>query len=428
MRVLFITGEFPPMQGGVGDCTNEIALALAKRGVQVSVLTTVGVATNGTRYATGGTSVLRPPSSALAPPSSVLNVLRIVPKWDWSALALIRRALAETQADIYHIQYQTAAFGMHPMINFAPRLIPIFAGRSETGAGVKSVVTFHDLRPMYLFPKAGRVRDWVTFQLARTTDAVIATNKEDYDRLEPLNLNELGLIPIGSNIDPTPPADFDRDALRAQLGVRPGEILLSYFGFLNESKGGETLIRALAELSETKLLMLGGQTGASDETNIAYLAHVKKIISEAGLGGRVLWSDFMPQSQITAHLLASDVCVLPYRDGASYRRGTFMAALAHGRAIVTTGTPAGERTPAPTGMDSALPQNVVSLPLLRNGENVFLVPPDDPHAIAGAVKRIAASPELRIRLERGAQETAQFFTWDKIAGAHLEFYNTLLKK
>ena len=30
MRVLYLTGEFPPLQGGVGDCTNEIAKALVE--------------------------------------------------------------------------------------------------------------------------------------------------------------------------------------------------------------------------------------------------------------------------------------------------------------------------------------------------------------------------------------------------------------
>ena len=39
MRVLFITGEFPPMQGGVGDCTNEIARGLVALNADVQVLT-----------------------------------------------------------------------------------------------------------------------------------------------------------------------------------------------------------------------------------------------------------------------------------------------------------------------------------------------------------------------------------------------------
>lgn len=400
------------MQGGVGDCTNEIAQALAKRGVQVSVLTTDA----------GMMSVVRRPSS--------VQVFRTVKKWDWSALSVIRETLSATQTDIFHIQYQTGAFGMHPMINFAPRLLsPSFIlsrvrirfGYETTnaveggGGGVRSVATFHDLLPAYLFPKAGPVRDWVTFQLARGSDAVIATNQEDAALLEGVLHKSVSIIPIGSNIDPTPPPDFDRPALRAQLGVAPDEILLCYFGFLNESKGGETLIRALAELPNAKLLMLGGQTGGSDVTNIEYLARVKKTIAELGLDKRVIWTDFMPPAQVSAHFLASDICVLPYRDGASYRRGTLMAALAHGVAIVTTPP---RRVAEEDGGRG--------LPALRAGENVLLVPPNDSQAIVEAVKNLAGSVELRAKLQHGARATAEFFTWDKIADAHLELYQRLL--
>ena len=39
MRILLITGEFPPMQGGVGDYTREIGLALCELGCEVHVAT-----------------------------------------------------------------------------------------------------------------------------------------------------------------------------------------------------------------------------------------------------------------------------------------------------------------------------------------------------------------------------------------------------
>ncbi|MBM4430229.1 MAG: glycosyltransferase family 4 protein [Chloroflexi bacterium] len=39
MKVCLISGEFPPMQGKVGDFTNELGKALAELGVEVSVIT-----------------------------------------------------------------------------------------------------------------------------------------------------------------------------------------------------------------------------------------------------------------------------------------------------------------------------------------------------------------------------------------------------
>ena len=41
MRILFITGEYPPMQGGVADYTRELGRALVELGHDVGVLTAV---------------------------------------------------------------------------------------------------------------------------------------------------------------------------------------------------------------------------------------------------------------------------------------------------------------------------------------------------------------------------------------------------
>ena len=94
-------------------------------------------------------------------------------------------------------------------------------------------------------------------------------------------MQKLHPIPIGSNIECQPPADYDRKRQRAQWGADPGTWLLAYFGFLNAGKGGETLVRTLAELvragQPARLLMVGGKVGASDPTNQAYLEHVERL-------------------------------------------------------------------------------------------------------------------------------------------------------
>ena len=397
MRILFLTGEFPPMQGGVGDCTNEIAQALAALGTDVRVLTSVRAV--GSQRPALSPSFLRVNSVE----GSAVEVQPIVEQWNWSSLRVIARTIREFAPEIAHIQYQTAAFGMHPAIDFAPRFLKSLK--------TKFVTTFHDLRVPYLFPKAGRVREWVTRELARSSDTVVATNDEDHARLPTWRVRHLSLIPIGSNIPTAEPRDYQTTAWRAQLGVRDDETLLCYFGFLKESKGTETLIRALARVANAKLLMIGGQIGASDPTNIAYLSKIKSLISNLELTDRVQWTDYTPPEIVTANFRSADICVLPYRDGASYRRGTLMAALAHGCAIVTT-------TPRViVGATGSSP-----LPVLRDGANCLLVPPDDPRALADAIQRAIASPELRAKIGVGARELAQHFTWDRIAQQHLELY------
>jgi glycosyltransferase involved in cell wall biosynthesis len=271
----------------------------------------------------------------------------------------------------------------------------------------------------YLFPKAGPLRWWVNLALARWSDAVIVTNAEDFDKLSAYSfVHPLSVIPIGSNISRSPPADYERAAWRARWGLKPDDILLSYFGFLNESKGGESLVRALAGLmqgghdnqsaSEVRLLMIGGRIGSSDPTNVAYLNKIEGLIKQLGLTERVLWTGYTPQTEVSAHLLASDMCVLPYRDGASFRRGSFMAALAHGLPLIST-------------------HPRVDVPRLRDGHNILLVPADSPSALAEAIARLAADSELRSRLGEGASILAQDFTWASIAEKTGALYEQISK-
>jgi glycosyltransferase involved in cell wall biosynthesis len=154
--------------------------------------------------------------------------------------------------------------------------------------------------------------------------------------------------------------------------------------------------------------------GASDPTNVAYLRRVRQLIERLGMTPRVHWTGYVPEEEVSAYLLAADICVLPYRDGASFRRGSLMAALTHGLPIVTTRTP-GEQ-PTPTAF---------SIPRLVNGKNVLLVPPEDPSEIANAVQRLIADPGLRERIGRGARELSEHFRWEDIAARHLEVYRAL---
>jgi len=73
-----------------------------------------------------------------------------------------------------------------------------------------------------------------------------------------------------------------------------------------------------------------------------------------------------------------------------------MAAIAHGLPIVST-------------------RPRVDVPELRHGENILLVPPDAPVALAAAIARLAEDAKLRRCLGEGAARLAQDFTWEKIA-------------
>lgn len=380
------------MEGGVGAFTQELAKALAAAGHEIHIITD-----RQARPATGQRRVrdlLKPVSLDFA------QLHPVIRHWRWSSAATIVDIVLHHELDVVNIQYQAAAFNMRsPAVNLLPWRLKGVA---------KTVVTFHDLRVPYLFPKAGRLRETAVQFMARQASGIIATNPADLQQLTATIQTPVCQIPIGSNITISPPDRAEVSAIRAELGVAEGDRLLGYFGFLNESKGADTLLRALVQLDERhQLVFIGGQTGSSDPgNNRTFLAGLRHLITALGLDERVHWTGFVPDERVSAFLHAANVMVMPYRDGVSLRRGTLMAVLAHGRSLITT-TPT-----SPT-------------PELVHGENVWLVPPDEPTALAAAVRIVLADESLPSRLGEGAVKVADLFTWDKIATETAVFYQSI---
>jgi len=59
--------------------------------------------------------------------------------------------------------------------------------------------------------------------------------------------------------------------------------------------------------------------------------------------------------------------------------------------------------------------NVGGIPyLLQDGVDALLVPPEDPEAMANAVKRILTDPQLAASLSANARKKAEAFSWEKV--------------
>lgn len=370
MRIGLITGEFPPQQGGVGAYTRILGAALADAGHDVFVLSTA--------------------NARSADPRLTVDA---VAHWGYGCWQPIRSWARHRRLDVLDLQYQTAAYGMSPWIH----LLPGRAGPAPL------VVTFHDLRYPYLFPKAGPLRPWLVRRLARKADGVIATNPEDYAALS--SHPHAALIPIGSNIGAEASGPAAIADARTRSGAAQSDQLVVYFGLLNRSKGLDHLVSAVASLRNNGVpvhLAIIGSAGSSDPTNQAYEAELRARVAADGLSPCVTFTGFLPEREVDALLRAADVVALPFLDGASYRRGSLMAALGAGCAIVTT-------TPA------------VRSPGLDDGLSMRFVAPGDATALASTLRDVLDDADLRARLRTGAAEAAERFTWPAIAAATAEF-------
>ena len=373
MRIGIVTGEYPPMQGGVGAYSSIIAGKLCDLGHEVRLFSREGTK------------------------SQNIPLMTHKGRWGRSAMRKIH-AWAQAEAlDLINLQFQTAAFGMSAHVHYLPGFV----------APVPIVTTFHDLRYPYLFPKAGRLRPWIVQRLAKNSAGVIVTNQADYEQVKYLPYSTL--IPIGSNILTDLPANYDRDAWRKQSGAQAKHYLIAHFGFVNHSKGVDTLLRALAILRAAgvpaKLVMVGGRTGSSDKSNVAYAKEIDHQISLLGLDEHVLWTGYVSSEEVTAYLNAADVVTLPFRDGASFRRGSLMAAIQHACPIITT-TPT-TKIPAFT-------------------DTMQFVPPDDSPLLAEALQALYDDPARRDALRQRVRELHALFDWDSIAHKCADFYQRVV--
>ncbi len=383
------------MEGGVGAFTKELAVALHGQGHEVHIVTSRLARTEPAKR-----SFWQPHEPVRL---SYADLHPRVNRWWWSAVSQVADVTVGSDLDVVNIQYQASAYDMKvPAVNFLPWRL---RGVATT------IVTFHDLRVPYLFPKAGSLRTWVVRHLAKSADGVIVTNGEDQRELLEAGLNNQRLeqIPIGSNVKAIPISAETIKGVRQKLGLRDEDCLLGYFGFVNVSKGPDLLISALGQLDTNyHVVFAGASTGSSDPiNNKAFLQRIEAQVVDSGLEARVHWTGFLSDQELSSYLQACDLMVMPYRDGVSYRRGTLMAILANGRPLITT-------APRETILE------------LEHGRNVWLTPVDDVGGLRQAILSLSADKDRQTGMAAEAGKLAEQFTWDKIARRTTDFMQQII--
>jgi glycosyltransferase involved in cell wall biosynthesis len=190
----------------------------------------------------------------------------------------------------------------------------------------------------------------------------------------------------------------ERTAARAHLDLPSERPLICYTGQLYRWKGVHTLIAAMTELPEASLCLVGG---APSE-----LAEMEALVSELGLSNVILTGQVAPEI-VPLYQAAADVLALPNTAQEAISREhtsplKLFEYMAAGRPIVASDLPSLRE-------------------VLRHGENGWLVPPDEPTALAQGIRHVLADAGLAMRLAAAAREEVQSYTWDRRAGGILEF-------
>lgn len=363
MRVLLVTGSFPPLACGVGDYTRALAGALAARGdVRVAVLTTAGAAPE---------------------PGAPYDVFPVMHRWTPDELPAALDVIREWRPDVVHVQSPTQGYqGTLP--TRLPMLLRV--------RGIPVVQTWHEH-----VPRDGRTLDLVLVTLRDLPQILFGRDvivvRPDFEERLPWWYRGLAprkryhLIPNAPALPRVELGDAEREGVRARWGAA-GKRMLVYFGFCYEHKGIDDALEALDPARDH--LVIAGRVVPEDP----YQAALVRRINEPPLSGHVTMTGFLPPAEAAGVMAAADAVVLPFRAGGGTWNTSLKAAALQGTFIVTTST---ERH----GFDPAT--------------NVFWARPRAPAELAQAIALYAG------RRAGGPSQLAGP-EWPEIARRHLDVY------
>jgi glycosyltransferase involved in cell wall biosynthesis len=229
-------------------------------------------------------------------------------------------------------------------------------------------------------PAFGRRWSWRLRRQLRLAAAVTTPSRYLFEAMRPYR-RELKLLPNS--------LDVSAFQFRLRHDVSPRLVWLRKFHHLyNPSLAPRTVALLKDEFPELHLTMIGPDKGDGA------LAHTQRTSTELGLSARhISFQSTIPASQVPCELEKSDI----FLNTTNFDNTpvSILEAMAGGMCIVST--------------------EVGGIPfLLEDGYDSLLVPPDEPLAMARAIRRILTEPGLAQRLSFNARRKVEEFDWSKI--------------
>jgi phosphoheptose isomerase len=279
------------------------------------------------------------------------------------------------------------------------------------------VVTFHALgrvRRLHQGEDDGFPKDRFKIEdrIVAEADRIIAECPQD--RLDLINLYNadparLAVIPCG--FDSSELAPVDKTLSRKHLGIPAGQRVILQLGRMVPRKGIDTVVRGLAHLKDkhgidANLIIVGGESDDPDPVITPEIARLQIIAEEKGVSDRVEFAGRRGRQEIKHYYSAADIFVsTPWYEPFGI---TPVEAMACGTPVI--------------GSDVGGIKYTV-----KDGETGFLVPPDNPEALADRLAQVFQDPELLKKFsKRSLKRANEFFTWKIVAESIGDLYQEVL--
>jgi alpha-1,6-mannosyltransferase len=239
---------------------------------------------------------------------------------------------------------------------------------------------------------ARAIVDRYTRSLYSRCDATVAISSEMAEELRERGVDNARWIPLGVDLD-----RFHRRAdpgpVRERFGVRPGDLLLLYAGRMDVEKRPDVVLAAFEQLGDVPAVLVLAGDGPLRE----------QLEERAGSNPRVRVLPFIQDRDRLAELMGSAdlyVSAMPHE--------TFGLSVVEAQA---------------SGLPILGVRSGAMVERVTDGEDGVLVPPDDPAAIAAAIRELAADrPRLRDMGRAARHHVDEHFSWRRTFGDLLALY------
>jgi glycosyltransferase involved in cell wall biosynthesis len=315
------------------------------------------------------------------------------------------------------VRARTRRRGRYDIVHANFFMSGLVAAELKRTLGTPFVVTFHALgrvRRLHQGDADGfpEERPAIEDRIVAEADGLVAECPQDLDDLvlhyaaDPARVR---VIPCG--FDPSEFWPIDKARARGALGIGAGGPVLLQLGRMVPRKGVDNVIRGLARLRRdrgiaARLLLVGGESEVPDPATTPEIGRLQGIADAEGVADLVTFVGSRGRDVLRYYYAAADVFITtPWYEPFGI---TPLEAMACGTPVV--GAEVG-----------GIKATVV------DGRTGFLVPPNDPAALADRLAMLLADPDLRRDFGRCAVRRAnRHYTWGRVAEAVDEMYAEVL--
>lgn len=285
--------------------------------------------------------------------------------------------------------------------------------------GIPFVVTFHALGHVRRLHQGERDRFpperlEIEERAVYEADHIIAECPQDSDDLIKYynaDKTRVSIVPCGFSAKEFYPVN--KQTARSILKIAPDEYILLQLGRMVPRKGIDNVIKGIGELKangikKIRLLIVGGKSKQLENSGCTEYQRLKLLAENLGIAAAVVFVGQRSRSQLKLYYAAADVFVTtPWYEPFGI---TPLEAMACGTPVIGSNV-------------GGIKYSVV------DGVTGFLVPPEDPAALASAIIKTMQDPGLLATLSDNAiKHVNEHFTWEKVAKSIALLYEELSAK